>query len=308
MYGINNRDKNSNFPLQQNKKKNEYYYDFGTQKAIKIPPKEKDPFVEGFNSTQSEVASQKQESPTTQYGKTKTTTPQSSYIGGDIKTDEDKGLFMTGFREETAKKQNPDALEFGEDSETYKILQDLGSRWHEADPTEQARLHGVAEKVRRLARNGDSVVDKTEEIMGTMHKNAETAKEYQNRMIEQIQAYPYLATNSSPFLDSALYLIKMVNRGPWDYKYDENWRVPMVNGKTTFDGYDLTQDNYRNYLEWMYFDGYLLGADKVGNMNMAYVGKKMGLPEWVYKNWWTTDKDDAEWVERGIGLAESGRQ
>ena len=41
MYGINNRDKNSNFPLWQNKKKNEYYYDFGTQKAIKIPPKEK---------------------------------------------------------------------------------------------------------------------------------------------------------------------------------------------------------------------------------------------------------------------------
>ncbi len=57
----------------------------------------------------------------------------------------------------------------------------------------------------------------------------------------------------------------------------------------------------------MYFDGHLIGADKVGNMNMAYVGKKMGLPEWVYKNWFTMDKDDPEWVERGISLAESGR-
>lgn len=50
-----------------------------------------------------------------------------------------------------------------------------------------------------------------------------------------------------------------------------------------------------------------LRADKLGNMNMAYVGKKMGLPEWVYQNWTTTDKDDAQWVQYGIDLANQGR-
>ena len=43
-------------------------------------------------------------------------------------------------------------------------------------------------------------------------------------------------------------------------------------------------------------------------MNMAYVGKKMGLPEWVYKNF--TTKDDPEdifWIDKGTNYAKSGR-
>lgn len=40
---------------------------------------------------------------------------------------------------------------------------------------------------------------------------------------------------------------------------------------------------------------------------MAYVGYKMGLSEWVYKNFTTMDKDDKEWVEKGIAMAKGGR-
>ena len=55
------------------------------------------------------------------------------------------------------------------------------------------------------------------------------------------------------------------------------------------------------------FDGMLISADKLGNMNMAYVGTKMGLPKYVFQNFLTEDKDDAFWVQYGIDLAEQGR-
>ena len=43
-------------------------------------------------------------------------------------------------------------------------------------------------------------------------------------------------------------------------------------------------------------------------MNMAYVGKKMGLPEWVYKNFTTMDDpEDIFWIDKGTGYAEAGR-
>lgn len=58
---------------------------------------------------------------------------------------------------------------------------------------------------------------------------------------------------------------------------------------------------------WMYFDGMLVSADKFGNINMAYVGVKMGLPYSVFQNFATTDKDDAFWVQYGINMAEKGR-
>ena len=57
----------------------------------------------------------------------------------------------------------------------------------------------------------------------------------------------------------------------------------------------------------MYFDGMLVAADKVGNMNMAYVGVKMNLPPVVFKNILTEDKDDAFWIQYGMNLAEQGR-
>ena len=48
-------------------------------------------------------------------------------------------------------------------------------------------------------------------------------------------------------------------------------------------------ENRRNWMDWIYFDGMIMGADKLGNMNMAYVGVKLGLPHIVYQNRTTTD-------------------
>ena len=123
--------------------------------------------------------------------------------------------------------------------------------------------------------------------------------------------------NKSLFLDDLLktnkndnyyYDFGMVNKGEWDYKYNDDWRVPKQ--YEYFDGVkmDTPEANYRNWKPWMYFDGYLISADKLGNMNMSYVGKNMGLPEWVYKNFETMDDpEDIFWIDRGIEYANSGR-
>ena len=66
-------------------------------------------------------------------------------------------------------------------------------------------------------------------------------------------------------------------------------------------------DNNKNWNAWIYFDRMIMGADKLGNMNMAYVGVKLGLPHYVYQNITTTDKDDAFWVQYGINMAKQGR-
>ncbi len=204
------------------------------------------------------------------------------------------------------KPSNPDAIEFGEDSETYKILQDLSKRWYAtSDSAEKDRLHEVAEKVRMYHRQGTPIVDRHDAIMNLLHENKKTAQDYQKRMTYGIPGFLYRMTDGDFFLDSSTYLIGMVDKGDWDYKYNDDWRVKY----DYFDGEDMDTpgSNYRNWKKWMYFDGYLISADKLGNMNMAYVGKNMGLAEWVYKNFETTDKDDEFWVQYGIDLAKSGR-
>ena len=213
---------------------------------------------------------------------------------------------LEGTEKSKIKPSNPDVTEFGEDSETYKILQDISKRWYAtSDPAEKDRLHGVAEDVRMYHRQGTPIVDRHDAIMNLLHENKKKAQAYQKTMTEGIPGFLYRMSDGNYMLDSSAYLIGMVNEGEWDYKYNKDWQVKY----DYFDGVDMDtpKSNYRNWKPWMYFDGYLISADKLGNMNMAYVGKNMGLAEWVYKNVTTTDKDDEFWVQYGIDLANSGR-
>lgn len=91
--------------------------------------------------------------------------------------------------------------------------------------------------------------------------------------------------------------------GDWNYKFNSNWQVPY----DYFNGNNMNDDNNKNWKAWMYFDGMLMAADDFGNLNMAYVGYKMGLPTSIYQNFATTDGKDAFWVQYGIDLAKSGR-
>jgi hypothetical protein len=89
------------------------------------------------------------------------------------------------------------------------------------------------------------------------------------------------------------------------------WQVPYESYK----GFDMNVDNNRNWNAWIYFDGELWGADDIGNMNMAYIGYKLGLGEYVYNNFVTRnqgnlvtpDLRDIRAIEYGVMLAELGR-
>ena len=240
-------------------------------------------------------------------------------IIGDNVTKKDYDDFWNAFREESegALKSNvenendvsintQDAKEFGVESETYKILQDLGKRWETASLEDKEKLHEVAEEVRRLARGGNRVKYAHDEIMDTMHQNAEEAMKVKEMLYNTAGNIYNTPNGRIPPLETVAYLIGMTDHGPWDYKRSDHWRVNE--GKDgLYDGKDLRKHNHKNWLPWMYFDGELISADKLGNMNMSYVGKKIGLPEWIYKNFLTTDKDDEPWVQKGIDLAKSGR-
>ena len=81
----------------------------------------------------------------------------------------------------------------------------------------------------------------------------------------------------------------------------------MINGKEMFNGWDLDVDNNRNWRPWIYFEGKIWGADKIGNINLGYVGYLMGFRGIMLKNIDTMDKDDAPAVNLGISLAQNGR-
>ena len=92
--------------------------------------------------------------------------------------------------------------------------------------------------------------------------------------------------------------------GDWNYKIKNEWQVPY----NYFNGNDMNVDNNRNWRPWMYFDGMLIAGDDFGNLNMAYVGYKMGLPTSVYqKSCKPLMVKMIFWVQYGIDLAKSGR-
>ncbi len=258
-----------------------------------------------------------------QYANKETNDPWGPALSGDLNSNKDKELFLKGFTGENKQTQsapqNPDAVEFGEDSETYKILQDLSKRWYAtSDTAERDRLHKVAEEVRRLARGNNRVKYGTDEMFDVMHKNAKTGQLVKGLSLgtipmQSVLTNPLLAGVSGSLLEPGAFLTAMTDYGPWDYKRKDAWHptetyIDKNDRSRRYDGKNLDLDDQKNYIPWIYFDGYLIGADKFGNMNMAYVGKKMGLPEWVYKNF--TKMDDPEdifWIDKGTELAESGR-
>ena len=149
--------------------------------------------------------------------------------------------------------------------------------------------------VRSLAREGTPIQYAQDKVETQLHQNARIATNVQ-------EALKLFASTEECFVLSCEFLIIQAY-GEWNYKYNSEWQVPYE----YFRNLDMSVDNNRNWIPWMYFDGMLMGADKFGNLNMAYVGVKMGLPHFVYQNFATTDKDDAFWVQYGIDMAEGGR-
>ena len=85
----------------------------------------------------------------------------------------------------------------------------------------------------------------------------------------------------------------------WDYKRNSEWQVPY----DKFNGKNMNENNRRNWTPWIYYDGQIISADKFGNINLGYVGIKMGFSGIMIENKYTMDKDDGPYVELGINLA-----
>ena len=65
----------------------------------------------------------------------------------------------------------------------------------------------------------------------------------------------------------------------------------------------MSIDNNRNWNAWIYFEGKLWGADKIGNINLGYIGTILGFSGGFIQNQFTMDKDAGPAVMLGIYLA-----
>ena len=92
-------------------------------------------------------------------------------------------------------------------------------------------------------------------------------------LVQSVLTNPLLAGISGSLLEPGAFLTAMTDYGPWDYKRKDDWQptetyIDKNDGSRRYDGKNLDLDDQKNYIPWIYFDGYLIGADKFGNMNM----------------------------------------
>lgn len=93
----------------------------------------------------------------------------------------------------------------------------------------------------------------------------------------------------------------------WDYKWNPSWQVPYA----YFNGVDMNKKQSdgsyaKNWTPWIYFNGQLISADKFANINLGYVGTKMGFFGYMLLNPTTTGGDDEKYIQRGINMAKNG--
>ena len=129
-------------------------------------------------------------------------------------------------------------------------------------------------------------------IMETLHENAQSAIRYQEQ---------YSPDNSVMLDPYAWFVTNTYN--DWDYKQSEDWQVPY----DSFNGKNMDEGDVKNWTQWIYFDGELISADKFGNINLGYVGTKMGYSGFMLQNPTTMDKDDGPYLQYGIDMAKQGR-
>lgn len=57
----------------------------------------------------------------------------------------------------------------------------------------------------------------------------------------------------------------------------------------------MNENNIKNWAEWVYFDRIILG-DKFVNINLGYIGTKMGFKLVTLQNIFIMDKDNRDYV------------
>ena len=183
-------------------------------------------------------------------------------------------------------------------SGTYNIINDLGTRWNStSDTAERDRLHNIANDVRAMERAGTPYMYGQDKVMSALHSNAAEGQKIVDATATMAK-YGYSGSRLGAY---SWYVTSTCNN--WNYKLDPNWQVPY----SRFNGLDMSANNNKNWQPWIYFEGKVWGADKIGNINLGYVGTKMGFDGVMIQNALTMDKDDGPSVTLGIQLANAGR-
>jgi hypothetical protein len=206
----------------------------------------------------------------------------------------------------------PYTAEFGTGTDTAQIIRDAGERWATAsDAAERTRLFELAETAKQLARANMPYMYGNDRIMDTLHENAKTGEEMMAAFIENAFLSGLYGKPYDPHLAGGGWLALMAidSKNGWDYKLNDAWRVPILYAES--DGRYAEQSkvdaNWQNWMEWIYFNGNIIGADQFGNINLAYVGVKMGLAEWIVSNFETRDDARDIWAtDYGLSLARAG--
>lgn len=168
-----------------------------------------------------------------------------------------------------------DEEEFGKESDTYKICDDAGKRWADAEPGSQTRkdMEFIANEARRLARAGTPLVYAQDKIENELLANASTVRS----TVKMYNSLPTL-TSIGVSLDIRVWFASMVGEGrPWDYKRVSSWLLPY----NKFKGQSTTGENAwkKGKLKFMYYDGMIISTAEFGNINYGYTGKAAGFSD-----------------------------
>ena len=210
---------------------------------------------------------------------------------------------------------DPDASEFGKDSDIYKILVDAGNRWKDtSDLDERDKLHTLADRARDEARAGTPFRYGNDSVMSVLHQNAAIGLGVEISNYKMSNNYPQAYITSFCWLTAQHF--KIGDNINWDYKWDPNWQVPYAYftdwdaENPSFNGVGMNKvasdgSSPKNYVAWIYFNGNLMGADKLANLNWGYVGTKMGYFGAMLFNPLTTGGGDDVYIQMGVDLAKN---
>ena len=173
-----------------------------------------------------------------------------------------------------------DKNEFGENSDTYKILLDICRRWFSATGNgEKDRLFALGQEARRMYREGTPLFDYQIEIEAFLNNTANVMVELDKEIRSSSLYDPLLPDAIVP--DPSAEAVKLrafyelvKTEAPFDLKNQNCWQYPYA----TYHG---STSNIKTQAEYMYFDGKLWSAENLGNFHYGYAGAAFGYNETI---------------------------
>ena len=167
--------------------------------------------------------------------------------------------------------EDPDASEFGKESNTYKTINDASERWFAASTDEEReKQHAIAENARNLARSGvDTVYLTTQDYNAgvTTFTIMSEKKQYKDVTVPINNALAKItpeAENKLP-VDYIWFISQVNHNKPWDIKRSESWESTIGSTYPGSAGAEVV------------YNGYIVTPEYLGNYTYGYIGAAMGI-------------------------------